>query len=115
MELSSADVHVEDSASPELWKHCGHQTGRADPPHGPPRWIAHQRGLHLEQGLIQAVEDFDLNLQAWLPFKPTNVDLYSWRDPASYVIRLIHYAAVVTVPSKGSPPLRFSLFQRLLS
>lgn len=56
VELSSADVHVEDSASPELWKHCGHQTGRADPPHGPPRWITHQRGLHVEQGLIQAVE-----------------------------------------------------------
>lgn len=59
VELSSADVHVEDSAGPELWKHCGHQASRADPPHCPPRWIAHQRGLMLglacTVGLIQAV------------------------------------------------------------
>lgn len=59
VEFSSADVHVEDSTGPELWKHCGHQASRADPPHGPPHRIAHQRGLMLASictvGLIQAV------------------------------------------------------------
>ncbi|KAG7237713.1 hypothetical protein INR49_031880 [Caranx melampygus] len=35
---------MEDSTGPVLWKHSGHQASRADPPHGPPRWIAHQRG-----------------------------------------------------------------------
>lgn len=48
VELPFTHVHVEDRASPELWKHCGHQTSWADSPHGPPRWSAHQRGLHLE-------------------------------------------------------------------
>lgn len=48
VELSSADVHVEDGASPELWKHCGHQASGADPPHSPPRWITCQRGLILD-------------------------------------------------------------------
>lgn len=47
VELSSADVHVEDSTGPELWKHCCHQASRADPSHSPPCWIAHQRGLML--------------------------------------------------------------------
>lgn len=59
VEFSSADVHVEDSAGPELWKHCGHQACRADPPHGPTHWIAHQRGIisgsACKLGLIQAV------------------------------------------------------------
>lgn len=59
VELSFADVHVEDSTSSKLWKHCGHQASRADPPHSPPRWITHQRGLILSSectvGLIQAV------------------------------------------------------------
>lgn len=48
VEFSFTHVHVEDSTSPELWKHCGHQTSGADPSHGPPHWIAHQRGLHVE-------------------------------------------------------------------
>lgn len=59
MEFPSTDVHVEDRAGPELWQHGGPQTGGADPPHGPPRRIAHQRGLTLDStctaGLIQAV------------------------------------------------------------
>lgn len=57
MELSSADVRVEDSAGPELWKHRGCQASRADPAHGSPCRIAHQRGLILGStrtvGLIQ--------------------------------------------------------------
>lgn len=60
VELSSADVHVEDRTGPELWKHCCHQASRADPSHSPPCWIAHQRGLTLGStctvGLIQAVD-----------------------------------------------------------
>lgn len=44
VELSSADVHVEDRASPELWKHGGHQTSRTDPPDSPPHWLTHQGG-----------------------------------------------------------------------
>lgn len=44
VELSSADVHVEDSTGPELWEHSGGQTGRTDTPDSPPHGIAHQRG-----------------------------------------------------------------------
>lgn len=59
VELSSANVHLEDSTGPVLWKHSSHQASRADPPHGSPRWIAHQRGLMTGSsctvGLIQDV------------------------------------------------------------
>lgn len=48
VEFSPADAHMEASTSPELWKHFGHQTSRADPPHGHTRWITDQRGLMLE-------------------------------------------------------------------
>lgn len=83
VELSSADVHVEDSASPELWKHRGHQASRADPPYGPPCWIAHQRGLMLGSTctvrLIQAV--------GWERFRFWVCILIE--NPASHVIRLL--------------------------
>ena len=59
VELSSSNVHLEDSTGPELWKHSSHQASRADPPDGAPRWIAHQRGLmsgsSYTVGLIQDV------------------------------------------------------------
>lgn len=45
VELPSPDAHVEVSAGPELWKHCGDQTGRADPTHCAAHWITDQRGL----------------------------------------------------------------------
>lgn len=94
VELSFAHVHVEDSASPELWKHCGHQTSWADPSHSSPHWIAHQRGLNAcRVGLIQAVEleGFWFKIFLLTDFKH-NEELSSSWNPDSYVIRQIHFA-----------------------